>query len=297
MFLLPLISILFILATLSNAQFWPEVDEAILGPVVDSDLLNLVLDDPDFLSQVRILEAGLDNSTKLEYKNGHIPNAIYFDAAQISNQSDQIIYDIPQPEIFENYVSSLGISNDNDILIYDRTKYGMKASARAWFLFKLFGHDFVSILDGGFRDFLSMGYNITEKISEKPKRKFKVFYRPELAKSFEEMVGVVKAKNMTILDAREKSEFDQGQIPTAINVPYSSLFESDTDLLKSDIELWDMIKQKNIDLSEPIVTYCLKSPRASALMFVLDCLGAEQVSLYVGSWNEWSKRINQTDLV
>lgn len=75
--------------------------------------------------------------SKIYFISGHIPNAIYFDAAQNSNQSDLIPYDIPKPNSFQNYVSSLGISNDNDILIYDRSKHGLRASARAWFLFKV----------------------------------------------------------------------------------------------------------------------------------------------------------------
>lgn len=59
-----------------------------------------------------------------------------------------------------------------------------------------------------------------------------------MAKTFEEMLDIVRTKNMTIVDAREKNEFDQGHIPNAINVPFSSLFESESDLLKPEMELW-----------------------------------------------------------
>ncbi|CAF0739905.1 unnamed protein product [Brachionus calyciflorus] len=253
-------------------------------------LNNAISNLKSFDSIFRILEADLINESKKKYLKEHIPNAIYFDASYNSTSSNFVDFDLPDDRKFANYLGSLGISNRHFIIIYDRSKYGLNSSARAWFLFKVFGKDQVSILNGGFNSFKSNNFGLQKEIIKFPQEKFETKLRRNLYKNFEDMQTIIKAKNETIIDAREIDEYNRGHIPGALNIPYSNLFDSQTRLLKTKQQLLKIIRSKNVDLEKPIVTYCQKNPRGSALMFVLDFLGAEKVSLYIGSWGEYSKR-------
>lgn len=69
----------------------------------------------------------------------------------------------PKPEVFQNYVSSLGISNEHHLILYDRSQFGFFASSRAWWTLRVFGHENVSILNGGLNAWLKNGNSLSNK--------------------------------------------------------------------------------------------------------------------------------------
>ena len=84
------------------------------------------------------------------YTKEHIPNSFFFDIDDIANINSQLPHTIPNQNTFNRKISELGINNNNNIIIYDSSS-GVSAASRAWWMFKQFGHDNVSILDGGFQ--------------------------------------------------------------------------------------------------------------------------------------------------
>ncbi|CAF0899323.1 unnamed protein product [Brachionus calyciflorus] len=260
--------------------------------LIDAKTLNSLILSDDFNDKYRILEADLDQASKISYDNSHILNAIYFDASYNSTETKYISYDIPSEKNFKEYVESLGISNSHNLIIYDRSANGFTAAARTWFLFKVFGMEKVTILNGGFRAYNSQKFQVTCKVTSFQRANFSTNFKADLKRDFNQIVDVTKFKNETLIDARERSEYDSGFIPTAINIPFSSLFNSQTKLLKSKNQLSDLLSSANISLNDKLITYCLRGLRGSALMFVLKYLEAEQVSLYVTtatSYNYHSK--------
>jgi thiosulfate/3-mercaptopyruvate sulfurtransferase len=77
----------------------------------------------------------------------HIPTAQHLDLTKCVHPTPTLPNNIPEKECFEEYVQSLGVNRDSHVVIYDRGTYF--SSARAWWLFRMFGHDNVSVLDGG----------------------------------------------------------------------------------------------------------------------------------------------------
>ena len=84
----------------------------------------------------------------LQYRNKHIPNAIFFDIDKISNKESQLPHMFPKTNIFTQFINKSGINKNSEIIIYDQI--GFFSSSRVWLLFKYFGFKNVKILDGGF---------------------------------------------------------------------------------------------------------------------------------------------------
>jgi thiosulfate/3-mercaptopyruvate sulfurtransferase len=68
---------------------------------------------------------------------GHIPSARYFDQLQHTKPTAFLPRGLPDVPAFEEYLASLGISNDDHIILYDRSAPGLFAAARAWFLLRV----------------------------------------------------------------------------------------------------------------------------------------------------------------
>ena len=104
------------------------------------------------LKDVIILDASWylpsDNrNTFIEYRSKHIPNAQFFDIDEISDKESQLPHMLPKPSLFDEQVERLGISNDQKVIVYDTE--GLFSAARAWWMFKVMGHNEVFVLDGG----------------------------------------------------------------------------------------------------------------------------------------------------
>lgn len=56
-------------------------------------------------------------------------------------------YRLPKADAFSKQVSDLGISNDHHVVVYGGPDTA--SSARVWWMFRVFGHERVHILQGG----------------------------------------------------------------------------------------------------------------------------------------------------
>ena len=82
-----------------------------------------------------------------EFAQKHIPGAQRFDIDLIADQSASLPHMLPSAERFAELVGAMGIANDDHIVVYD--VYGLQSAARTWWMFRVFGHARVSILNGG----------------------------------------------------------------------------------------------------------------------------------------------------
>ena len=101
-----------------------------------------------------------------EYRNGHIPNSVFFDLDENSEKDTDLPHMLPKQKTWEKIMSSLGINNSDDILIYDNSN--LKSSCRCWFSFLYFGHDEkkIYILNGGLKKWIFENKPITKLTTE-----------------------------------------------------------------------------------------------------------------------------------
>jgi len=237
---------------------------------------------------------------RLEYKNSHIENAIYFDIEKLSNNSIDLPHMFPSSEQIQNFIRNKGININHEIIIYDQI--GFFCSGRVWFIFKVFGFKKIRILNGGFSEWTKNNLPVTNKIKKTDKSNFicnsfkskKIVNKKELEK-----IIVKNNCNTKVIDARPQNRFlgiekeprpnlKKGRIKNSINIPFEVITENmlikNLDELKHLIFNKKKIKKKNI-----IVCYCGSGVTACNIIFVLTLLGIKEVKLYDGSWAEWGK--------
>ena len=89
-----------------------------------------------------------------EYKNQHIPNAIFFDLDDNSKKNIELPHMLVEINSWEKIVSKMGIKEDDEIVIYDNSD--VISSCRCWFNFIYFGHNpkLVHVLNGGLKKWI-----------------------------------------------------------------------------------------------------------------------------------------------
>ena len=101
-----------------------------------------------------------------EYNNKHINNAIFFDLDDNSKKNTTLPHMLTDKNSWEKIVSSMGIDNNDKIIVYDNSD--VISSCRCWYNFIYFGHDpkLISVLDGGLKKWINEKKVITSKITK-----------------------------------------------------------------------------------------------------------------------------------
>ncbi len=226
-----------------------------------------------------------------EFEDAHISGAQFFDIDAISSTETPLPHMLPSPEKFGTEVGKLGATNNSKIICYDSV--GLFSAARVWWMFKVFGHDNVVVLDGGLKKWLAEGRATVAGKAKPAAGNFTANFRANMVKSMTE----VASEGSQIADARSPTRFrgeepepragvKPGHIPNASNVHYASLLNSDG-TLKPHVELTKIFATARIDLEKPITTSCGSGVTAAIVTLALTALGAKHHSLYDGSWAEW----------
>ena len=146
---------------------------------------------------------GLQEYTEI----GHIPVAQFFDHMECRDKKSEYKFMNPKASEFEEYVGSIGIGNDDHVVLYENEEAGFFSGPRAWWLFRVFGHQKVSILDGGFTRWVAEGKAISKEVAPVTKKKFKATYNPNLVKSLDDILKNMKDPKCQVVDARPKGRF------------------------------------------------------------------------------------------
>ena len=252
-------------------------------------------------SKVRVVDATYHLPTakrdpRAEYNAEHIPGAAFFDVDGISDPSIDLPHMIPKPADFATAVSALGIANDHHVVCYD--SYGLMSAARAWWMFRLYGHDRVSVLDGGLAKWKREGRPVDGKPIAQVKTNFTARFRPELVRAKADVKANIASKAAQVLDARSAGRFQGkdpepraglrgGHIPGSCNLPYNLLVDAETKVVLPAAQLKAKFAEAGIDPAKPVITSCGSGVTACVLALGLHLIGAANVAVYDGSWSEW----------
>jgi len=236
-----------------------------------------------------------------DWKNFRLKGSAYFDIDAIADQSKlPLPHMVPPPEQFANQVSSLGISNTDHVICYDSTGQYI-ASARVWWLFRLFGHSQVSVLSKGLvkAEWDDEPSLIETSPPHEPKRgNFSPSSRfHSHLKTMDQILDNIRTGEFQVVDARSGPRFKAevpeprpklqgGHIPKSFNVPFNTVLK-DGEILPS-AELQRIFTASGLDLEKPIVTSCGSGVTAAVLSLALAKLGIP-TALYDGSWVEYAQ--------
>lgn len=232
-----------------------------------------------------------------EYKKKHIPGAVFFDINKVADPNNSLPHMIPQKDLFSKMMQNLGLNNEDEIVIYDNSSF--LSSARAWFLFRYFGHDKVSIMQGGLENWKNSGGNISEENVVIKKGNYTAKdEKKDLVVNLDQMIIATQNKEKIILDARSKQRFlgeakeprpnlPSGHIPNSKSLP-SSVLINKNGYLKSKDEIKKILDDINVNPNDKIIATCGSGVSACVISIALYCLGKKNVPIYDGSWTEWA---------
>ena len=238
-----------------------------------------------------------------EYKKSHIPNSIFFDIEKFSNINSNLPHMIPDKNEFEKLISNIGISNNDNIIVYDQS--GFVSSTRVWFIFNVFGHKKISVLNGGFNEWKKKKLRTTSKILSKDKKKFSAIENMKLIVSKKQIKILIKnpSDKIQIVDCRPSKRFKgieseprkgllRGKIPGSINIPFN-LIHNKNGLLLDRISIEELLYKRYNLKEKSVICSCGSGITACNIIFALKVISHDKVYLYDGSWAEWGKISNE----
>jgi thiosulfate/3-mercaptopyruvate sulfurtransferase len=233
---------------------------------------------------------------RAEYEAEHIPGALFFDLDGISDTESPLPHMLPQPEKFASIMRRMGVGDGHKIVVYD-TK-GLFSAARAWWMFRVFGHEDVAVLDGGLPKWKAEGRPLEDLLPPpRQPRHFTARLNRLLLRDGDEIARALETGSEQVADARSPSRFRgeepepragvrPGHMPGARNVHYASLLKADGTVKEPD-QIREVFASAGIDLSKPIATTCGSGVTAAILSLALAEVGIRESGLYDGSWSEW----------
>lgn len=240
-----------------------------------------------------------------EYAAGHIPGALFFDLDGHSDKSSDLPHMMPSAEVFAAAVSGFGISNSDHIIIYDGL--GFMSAPRIWWMFKAFGHENVSVLDGGMPAWNRADGPVENQQTDVTPSKYLAVLNEKYIATRDSILTFVENGDRQIIDARSAERFSgrapepreglkSGHMPGAKNLPFQKLVGSGG-VFRSGTELQQAFEDSGIDLSQPVVTTCGSGVTAAILTLGLEELGHDDNKLYDGSWAEWGSHPETSDKI
>ncbi len=232
-----------------------------------------------------------------EYREGHIPGAVFFDIEAVADHSTDLPHMLPGPRQFGEVVGALGIGDGDTVVVYDSV--GLFSAARVWWTFRLFGTKKVYILDGGLPQWKAEKRPLEKGDTARPPRKFSADMNVAAVALLADVRMALADDSAQIVDARPAERFSgkapeprpglrSGHMPRSFNVPYGRLVESGHLAPRARIEA--AFTDAGVDLDKPIITSCGSGVTAAILTFALESIGREPKGLYDGSWAEWGSR-------
>jgi thiosulfate/3-mercaptopyruvate sulfurtransferase len=239
----------------------------------------------------------------LLYETGHIPGSVKVDWH--TDLNDPVERDYIDGAAFAELLGSKGISRDDTVVIYgDKNNWW---AAYALWVFSLFGHEDVRLLDGGRDKWIADGRAITRDTTERAAVEYPVVERDDTAlRAYKD--DVLAHLGKPLIDVRSPEEYSgerttapaypeegalrAGHIPSAQSVPWGKAVAEDGTF--RPVEELDAIYRDGAGLAEgdEVIAYCRIGERSSHTWFVLQhLLGFDNVRNYDGSWTEWGSAV------
>ncbi|MDQ0028835.1 sulfurtransferase [Arthrobacter bambusae] len=239
----------------------------------------------------------------LLYETGHIPGAVKIDWH--TDLNDEVTRDYVDGEAFAALAAAKGISRDTTVVIYgDKSNWW---AAYALWVFTLFGHEDVRLLDGGRDKWIAEGREITTDVPQPAPGDYPVVERNDAPiRAFKD--DVLAHFGKPLIDVRSPEEYTGqrthmpaypeegalrgGHIPTAASIPWARAAAADgTYRDRTELEAL-YLGEAGLTEGDDVVAYCRIGERSSHTWFALKyLLGFETVRNYDGSWTEWGNAV------
>jgi thiosulfate/3-mercaptopyruvate sulfurtransferase len=170
-------------------------------------------------------------------------------------------------------------------------------ATRLWWLLRYFGHDAISVLDGGLAAWTEAGGPVETGERRHPAASFTARPRPELLAHLDDVRAISQDGTACLVNALAPGVFRgegpgaysrPGRIPGSVNVPWHGLVDPGTGRFRPPAELASLLSAGGIRPDQPVIAYCGGGISATVDLFALSLTGRDDARLYDGSLTEWS---------
>ena len=231
------------------------------------------------------------------YDAGHIPGAPFLEMSSIAASGQPLTLELPPVDKLKSSFEELGVSDNSRVVICFLANYVSPAS-RVFFTLDYLGlGKQTSLLDGGFEAWHAEGKPTATEAPVIKRGTITPHPRPELVVDAAWVSANLNKPEVAIVDARAPEFYTgasagrmprAGHIPSAVNVPFSSLADA-SNKLKDSATLKKIFDEAGIKPGKEVVSYCHIGQQATVIYFVAKYLGYD-ARLYDGPFEDWSKR-------
>lgn len=231
------------------------------------------------------------------YLEAHIPGAVFFDIDKVADLDSGLPHTLPTAEAFAAAVGALGVSNDKQVVVYDAQ--GIISAPRVWWMFRVFGHGRVAVLNGGLRKWLAEGRPTERGDTPSSPAEFAARMRPDRVRDLTAVRSFMDSGAEQIVDVRSAGRYSgeepepragvrSGHMPRSVNLPFTELMTGGK--LQSPDGVRAALARAGVSTERPITASCSSGVTACILGLALSSIGNENWAVYDGSWTEWGSR-------
>ena len=279
-----------------------------LPPLVSAGWLTAHIHDPEVVivdASWYLPSSGRDADA--EYRATHLPGAVQLDWHAVSDDATDLPHMLPPPGRFAAAMESLGIGPRNTVIVYDGSGTNISA-ARAWWMFRVFGHERVAVLDGGFQAWASQTRPVQRGVTRRAVTGYPVpRINASLVRDRAAIDRIVRGEDdAQLVDCRPAARFRgeqdeprpglrRGNISGSRNIPYNEFTDPSTGTMLKPAQIRSVLEKQGLDPAKPIVASCGSGMSACVTALALEVIRAAgdtvapPVAIYDGSWAEYGK--------
>jgi thiosulfate/3-mercaptopyruvate sulfurtransferase len=264
-----------------------------------------ILVDPESAQKIRF-RAIVDVREPEEYEKEHILGAVNLPVNAFLEAKDGIPFQMkPLDELIE-VISSLGVRQDEPILIYSSSKLPIFYAnvARLFFVLEYLGYNKVFVLNGGFEEWVKRKLPTSNKKGLSPRIRLRAYPDTSLIVDKAFVLKILGNPEYQVFDVRPSEYYfgvlaqpfypRPGHIPTAFSLPYEFFFKKTQDghfVFKTAEEIDTILKAVVSPTAKTFVLYCNTGREASLGYFIFRLMGypKEKLKVFEGSFAVWSR--------
>jgi thiosulfate/3-mercaptopyruvate sulfurtransferase len=248
-------------------------------------------------------------NSQTEYLNEHIPNARYFDINSVCDKTNSLPHMVPSTDTWIESMNKFGMNRNDHVVVY--THGGAASGPRVWYLFRTFGHENVSILNGGIEGWKAAGNKIANSEEIPSFNQVEggyqgAIFNSKMVADKEDVKIAMETGISQICDARSAARFKgeinepraglvSGSIPGSLNLPYTELcVDGDTTTFLEPKEIRDKLLDAGMIFGSKCISTCGSGVTACYAVAAMEMMGKplEDIPVYDGSWTEWGDEAN-----
>ncbi len=237
----------------------------------------------------------LDSRPKADWEAGHLPGAIpFFWDSYTRTDAKGVKYSSFPPQELAAALAGLGVDEKTPLMVYGDADSSWGSEGYTLWLLTWLGHKGpIRLLSGGIQSWRGQNLPLIRGAEKPaaPKARYLVELKPQCLATTEDIQRV--KGGYTLVDTRSTFEWLKGRIPGAIHIPWEDFYTGKDRHPLTAPELKKLLAGHDVDLTKPVVYYCLGGVRSAYAWTVHQLAGLPDARNYKGSWAAWEKRSGQ----